>query len=282
MAYVRFADLVTPGEIPLQHIGDLGRKPRIGEDESDLEVQSERAVVEVGGTDRPHVVHQHDLLVQKSGPITKQAYAHPTSLGNVSEASQVHQPVVRLCREHDAHVHSAHRRKLKSGDHRLVGDEIGTGDPQSFLCAVDGMEKEQAAGLVLVGGSGRQDQHRHLARRVQGYAPVEDRQPLRRPIPILQKGKLNRQRSRSADLRMGIAPGAELGIETQVLVADGQTVVLGGIYETERRETINKVPFLGDIPGLGYLFRSKSRIDNKAELLIFVTPRILDEGSSIY
>jgi len=71
-------------------------------------------------------------------------------------------------------------------------------------------------------------------------------------------------------------------VETQVLVADGQTVVLGGIYETERRETINKVPFLGDIPVLGNLFKSKQRIDNKAELLIFVTPRILDEGSSIY
>jgi len=71
-------------------------------------------------------------------------------------------------------------------------------------------------------------------------------------------------------------------IETQVLVANGQTVVLGGIYETERRETIKKVPFLGDIPVLGNLFKSKSRIDNKAELLIFVTPRILEEGSSIY
>jgi len=71
-------------------------------------------------------------------------------------------------------------------------------------------------------------------------------------------------------------------VETQVLVADGQTVVLGGIYETERRETINKVPFLGDIPFVGNLFKSKSRIDNKAELLIFVTPRILEEGSSIY
>jgi len=71
-------------------------------------------------------------------------------------------------------------------------------------------------------------------------------------------------------------------VETQVLVADGQTVVLGGIYETERRETINKVPFLGDIPVLGNLFKSRSRIDNKAELLIFVTPRILEEGSSIY
>ena len=71
-------------------------------------------------------------------------------------------------------------------------------------------------------------------------------------------------------------------VETQVLVADGQTVVLGGIYETERRETIKKVPILGDIPLVGALFRSKQRIDNKAELLIFVTPRILEEGSSIY
>jgi type IV pilus assembly protein PilQ len=71
-------------------------------------------------------------------------------------------------------------------------------------------------------------------------------------------------------------------VETQVLVKDGQTVVLGGIYETERRETINKVPFLGDIPVVGFFFRSKQRVDNKAELLIFVTPRILEEGSSIY
>ncbi len=70
-------------------------------------------------------------------------------------------------------------------------------------------------------------------------------------------------------------------IETQVLVADGQTVVLGGIYETERRETITKVPFLGDLPFAGFLFRSTKRVDEKAELLIFVTPRILDEGASI-
>ena len=71
-------------------------------------------------------------------------------------------------------------------------------------------------------------------------------------------------------------------VETQVLVADGQTVVLGGIYETERRETINKVPFLGDIPIAGYLFKSREFTNDKAELLIFVTPRILEEGASIY
>ena len=71
-------------------------------------------------------------------------------------------------------------------------------------------------------------------------------------------------------------------ITTQVLVNDGQTVVLGGILETERRETENKVPYLGDIPGLGVLFRSRSRTDNKDELLIFVTPKILREGADIY
>ncbi len=71
-------------------------------------------------------------------------------------------------------------------------------------------------------------------------------------------------------------------VETQVLVNNGQTVVLGGIYETEQGEDYRKVPFLGDIPGIGYLFRSTTRTSNKSELLIFVTPKILKEGSSIY
>ena len=70
-------------------------------------------------------------------------------------------------------------------------------------------------------------------------------------------------------------------VTTSVVVNDGQTVVLGGIYETELRETVNKVPVLGDIPGLGYLFRSRSNINNNAELLIFVTPKILREGARI-
>ena len=70
-------------------------------------------------------------------------------------------------------------------------------------------------------------------------------------------------------------------VETQVLVSDGQTVVLGGIYETEIRDSITKVPVLGDIPGIGRFFKNTQRINNKSELLIFVTPKILDEGSFI-
>jgi len=71
-------------------------------------------------------------------------------------------------------------------------------------------------------------------------------------------------------------------VTTQVLVNNGQTVVLGGIYETEINESETKVPLLGDIPLLGYLFKSTKFENKKAELLIFVTPKILEEGSSIF
>jgi len=71
-------------------------------------------------------------------------------------------------------------------------------------------------------------------------------------------------------------------IITQVLVSDGQTVVLGGILDTTKSYSANKVPFLADIPVLGYLFKSVTNINNKTELLIFITPKILREGSNIY
>jgi type IV pilus assembly protein PilQ len=70
-------------------------------------------------------------------------------------------------------------------------------------------------------------------------------------------------------------------IQTQVLVNDGQTVVLGGIMETETRESEKKVPLLGSVPGLGNLFKSRSKVNNRDELLIFITPKILREGSSL-
>jgi type IV pilus assembly protein PilQ len=71
-------------------------------------------------------------------------------------------------------------------------------------------------------------------------------------------------------------------IQTQVLVGDGQTVVLGGILETTKSYAANKVPWLGDIPILGNLFKSTTNINNKTELLIFITPKILREGSNLY
>jgi type IV pilus assembly protein PilQ len=67
-------------------------------------------------------------------------------------------------------------------------------------------------------------------------------------------------------------------ISTEVVMGDGETVVLGGILETERRENEKKIPYLGDIPVLGHLFKSTGRVNNKDELLIFVTPKIQREG----
>jgi type IV pilus assembly protein PilQ len=70
-------------------------------------------------------------------------------------------------------------------------------------------------------------------------------------------------------------------ITTEVLVNDGQTVVLGGIMETEHRRSSSKVPGLGDVPVLGNLFKTQTKTNNKAELLIFVTPKILHEGGAL-
>jgi type IV pilus assembly protein PilQ len=71
-------------------------------------------------------------------------------------------------------------------------------------------------------------------------------------------------------------------ISTQVLVNDGQTVVLGGILQTTNREDDTKVPWLGDIPVLGVLFRTTSHQDDKDELMIFITPKIVREGVNVY
>tara|TARA_R110002049_G_scaffold68061_2_gene176521 strand:+ start:1721 stop:3766 length:2046 start_codon:yes stop_codon:yes gene_type:complete len=70
-------------------------------------------------------------------------------------------------------------------------------------------------------------------------------------------------------------------IETQVLVDNGQTVVLGGILTTEELRQIAKTPLLGDIPLLGRLFRYTEESNEKVELLVFITPRLLDDGLTV-
>ncbi len=69
-------------------------------------------------------------------------------------------------------------------------------------------------------------------------------------------------------------------VRTQVLVNNGDTIVLGGIYETTQNVSITKVPLLGDLPLLGWLFRNTNTINNKDELLIFVTPKIVDQTAA--
>ncbi len=66
-------------------------------------------------------------------------------------------------------------------------------------------------------------------------------------------------------------------VKTEVLVENGGTVVIGGIYTQESRDTSSRVPLLGDIPYFGFLFRQNGKVENKTELLVFITPKIVNE-----
>ncbi len=67
-------------------------------------------------------------------------------------------------------------------------------------------------------------------------------------------------------------------VETQVLVDNGETAVLGGIYIQEKRQEVDKIPLLGDLPGVGAAFRTTRKLNEKSELLIFVTPKIIKDN----
>ena len=78
------------------------------------------------------------------------------------------------------------------------------------------------------------------------------------------------------DTSIGQVPTiAKREVNTAVLIEDGQTVVVGGVYEFRDRSDVSKVPFLGDVPFLGNLFKKKGRSKDKAELLIMITPKVM-------
>lgn len=70
-------------------------------------------------------------------------------------------------------------------------------------------------------------------------------------------------------------------VKTEVLVENGGTVVIGGIYTQETRDNTQRIPFFGDLPYIGWLFKNREWIDDKTELLVFITPRIVAEGLSV-
>jgi type IV pilus assembly protein PilQ len=83
------------------------------------------------------------------------------------------------------------------------------------------------------------------------------------------------------NLVQGVPPINTQNVETQVLVDNGETVVLGGVYEQTKTKSIDRVPFFGDLPLVGGLFRNKTETNDKSELLIFVTPKLLKEDISL-
>ena len=70
-------------------------------------------------------------------------------------------------------------------------------------------------------------------------------------------------------------------VETNVVVENGGTVVIGGVFITKSEDTVEKVPLLGDIPFLGWLFKYKNDTGNRRELLVFITPRVISDKMRI-
>ena len=99
---------------------------------------------------------------------------------------------------------------------------------------------------------------------------------------IIMDLKVNKDSALPASAATGNVPPIDTKqISTQVLVENGGTVVIGGIYSQNENNSVTKIPLLGDIPVLGVFFRNTSKQDDKSELLIFVTPKILKESLNL-
>jgi len=98
---------------------------------------------------------------------------------------------------------------------------------------------------------------------------------------IIMDLKINNDEPDYLHITAGVPPLLTKQVSTQVLVENGGTVVIGGIYTQKLDDTTTKVPLLGDIPVLGFLFRNKTTKDEKTELLVFVTPKILKDSLNL-
>ena len=94
--------------------------------------------------------------------------------------------------------------------------------------------------------------------------------------------ELDVKKDRVGQVYSGVPSIETQNINTQVLVGNGETAVLGGIYEQTTRNDVEKVPFFGDLPIMGNLFKRKTVQNDRTELLIFVTPKIMDDSLSLH
>ena len=96
---------------------------------------------------------------------------------------------------------------------------------------------------------------------------------------VVMDVKVTKDEPDFANALNGVPPIKKNEVNAKVLVADGETVVIGGVFTNTQSKSVEKVPFLGDLPFLGRLFRHDTVSDSKSELLIFLTPRIMDTQS---
>ncbi|MFB1029995.1 MAG: type IV pilus secretin PilQ [Thauera sp.] len=93
--------------------------------------------------------------------------------------------------------------------------------------------------------------------------------------------EVNKDRPLYEQTLLGVPPIETKNVKSEVLIENGGTVVIGGIYEEEESTGEDKVPLLGDVPVLGHLFKSQSRVSSRKELLVFITPRIVSDALTL-
>jgi type IV pilus assembly protein PilQ len=93
--------------------------------------------------------------------------------------------------------------------------------------------------------------------------------------------EVNKDRPLYEQTLLGVPPIETKNVKSEVLIENGGTVVIGGIYEEEESTGVDQVPVLGDIPVLGNLFKSQSKVSNRKELLVFITPRIVSDALTL-
>ena len=98
---------------------------------------------------------------------------------------------------------------------------------------------------------------------------------------IIMDLKVSKDSPDFANLTAAGPPIKTQAVETNVLVDNGETIVLGGVYEQTKARSTQRVPFFGDLPLVGFLFRSNFEQNNKSELLIFVTPKLLKDNAKL-
>lgn len=98
---------------------------------------------------------------------------------------------------------------------------------------------------------------------------------------IIMDLEVNKDSPDFANITAGVPPIKTQAVKTNVLVDNGETIVLGGVYEQTKANNVQRVPFFGDLPVVGFLFRSKFEQNNKSELLIFITPKLLKDSAKI-
>ena len=99
-------------------------------------------------------------------------------------------------------------------------------------------------------------------------------------LKFLHRRRLHRRIDPRAVLRHLAAGRDAQRVGAQVLVENGGTVVIGGIFELTETDSVTKVPLLGDLPGVGNLFKSRSKVSNKQEMLVFITPKVVADKAA--